>query len=29
MLPQPEDLKLVNEIQAVEPKWIALKGSIQ
>ena len=29
MLPQEEDVKLVNEIQAVEPKWIAPKGSIQ
>ncbi len=29
MLPQPEDVKLVNEIQAAEPKWIAAKGSIQ
>jgi len=26
MLPQPEDVKLVNEIQATEPKWIAEKG---
>ena len=26
MLPQPEDVKLVNDIQANEPKWIAPKG---
>ena len=26
MLPQPEDIKLVNEIQATEPQWIAPKG---
>jgi benzoyl-CoA 2,3-dioxygenase component B len=25
VLPQPEDIKLVNEIQAAEPKWIAPK----
>ncbi len=25
MLPQPEDVKLVNDIQAAEPKWIAPK----
>ena len=25
MLPQPEDVKLMNEIQATEPKWIAPK----
>ena len=24
-LPQPEDVKLVNDIQAAEPKWIAPK----
>jgi len=29
MLPQKEDLALVNEIQAVENLWIAAKGSIQ
>jgi benzoyl-CoA 2,3-dioxygenase component B len=29
MLPHAEDVQLVNEIQAVEPKWIAPKGSIQ
>jgi benzoyl-CoA 2,3-dioxygenase component B len=29
MLPQPEDVKLVNDIQATEPKWIAVKGTIQ
>jgi benzoyl-CoA 2,3-epoxidase subunit B len=29
MLPQPEDVNLVNEIQASEPKWIAPKGSMQ
>jgi hypothetical protein len=29
MLPQPEDLALVNEIQAVEKQWISAKGSIQ
>ena len=29
MLPQPEDVKLVTDIQANEPKWIAAKGSIQ
>lgn len=26
MLPQPEDIKLVNDIQATEPQWIAPKG---
>ena len=26
VLPQPEDIKLVNDIQANEPKWIAPKG---
>jgi len=29
MLPQPEDVKLVNDIQANEPKWIAPKGMMQ
>ena len=29
MLPQPEDVALVNEIQSVEKQWIAAKGSIQ
>ena len=29
MLPQEDDVKLVNEIQRVEPKWISPKGSIQ
>jgi hypothetical protein len=29
MLPQPEDLALVNEIQTVEKQWISPKGSIQ
>ena len=29
MLPQPEDLALVNEIQALEKQWISTKGSIQ
>jgi benzoyl-CoA 2,3-dioxygenase component B len=29
MLPQPEDVKLVNEIQANEPNWIAPKGSME
>jgi benzoyl-CoA 2,3-epoxidase subunit B len=28
MLPQPEDLKLVEEIQANEPQWIAPKGAM-
>jgi benzoyl-CoA 2,3-dioxygenase component B len=28
MLPQPEDVKLVEEIQANEPKWIAPKGAM-
>jgi hypothetical protein len=27
VLPQPEDVKLVNEIQAAEPLWIAPKTS--
>lgn len=29
MLPQPEDVALVNEIQSVEKHWISAKGSIQ
>jgi hypothetical protein len=29
MLPQPEDLALVNEIQSYEKQWISPKGSIQ
>ena len=29
MLPQPEDLHLVSEIQSVEKQWISTKGSIQ
>jgi benzoyl-CoA 2,3-dioxygenase component B len=29
MLPQPEDVKLVSEIQANEPKWIAPKGTME
>jgi benzoyl-CoA 2,3-dioxygenase component B len=29
MLPQPEDLQLVTEIQSVEKQWISPKGSIQ
>jgi len=29
MLPQPEDLALVNEIQSIEKEWISPKGSIQ
>ena len=29
MLPQEADVKLVNEIQAVEKQWISPKGSIQ
>jgi hypothetical protein len=28
-LPQPEDIKLVNEIQLVEPKWVEQKGSME
>jgi hypothetical protein len=28
MLPQPEDVKLVNEIQEVEPNWVAPKGNM-
>ncbi len=28
MLPQPEDVKLVNEIQETEPNWIAAKGAM-
>lgn len=29
MLPQPEDVTLVNEIQSVESRWIAAKGLVQ
>jgi hypothetical protein len=29
MLPQAEDVALVNEIQSVEKQWISPKGSIQ
>jgi hypothetical protein len=29
MLPQPEDVALVCEIQSVEKQWISPKGSIQ
>jgi hypothetical protein len=29
MLPQPEDVALVNEIQNVEKQWISAKGAIQ
>ena len=29
MLPQPEDLVMVNEIQSFEKQWISPKGSIQ
>jgi hypothetical protein len=29
MLPQPEDIKLVNEIQVTEPKWVERKGSME
>ncbi|HYL10319.1 MAG TPA: Phenylacetic acid catabolic protein [Candidatus Acidoferrales bacterium] len=29
VLPQPMDVKLVNEIQATEPMWISPKGTIQ
>jgi len=29
MLPQPEDLQLVSEIQSVEKQWISPKGAIQ
>jgi hypothetical protein len=29
MLPQPEDVALVSEIQSVEKQWISPKGSIQ
>ncbi len=29
MLPQEADVKLVNEIQAIEKQWISPKGSIQ
>jgi benzoyl-CoA 2,3-dioxygenase component B len=28
MLPQEEDVKLVNDIQATEPKWVAPKGGL-
>lgn len=28
MLPMAEDIKLVNEIQVVEPKWVAPKGNM-
>jgi hypothetical protein len=28
MLPQPADIKLVNEIQDTEPKWVAPKGNM-
>jgi hypothetical protein len=27
-LPQPEDIKLVGEIQDTEPKWVAPKGNM-
>jgi hypothetical protein len=27
-LPQPEDIKLVGEIQDTEPKWVSPKGSM-
>jgi len=27
-LPQAQDIKLVNEIQATEPKWVAPKGTM-
>lgn len=29
MLPQPDDVKLANDIQANEPRWIAPKGTLQ
>jgi hypothetical protein len=29
MLPQPEDLAIVSEIQTLEKQWISAKGSIQ
>jgi hypothetical protein len=29
MIPQPEDIKLVNEIQVTEPKWVEQKGSME
>jgi len=29
MLPQPEDVALVEEIQSLEKQWISAKGSIQ
>jgi hypothetical protein len=28
-LPQPEDVKLVTDIQTNEPKWLAPKGTVQ
>ena len=28
VLPQPEDVKLVNDIQAAEPKWIEPKAAV-
>jgi len=29
MTPQPVDLKLVNEIQVTEPKWVEQKGGMK
>ena len=29
MIPQPEDIKLINEIQVTEPKWVEQKGSME
>ena len=29
MTPQAEDIKLVNEIQVTEPKWVEQKGSME
>jgi hypothetical protein len=29
MLPQPEDVRLVGEIEALERQWISAKGAIQ
>ncbi|MGH9724620.1 MAG: Phenylacetic acid catabolic protein, partial [Candidatus Acidiferrales bacterium] len=29
MLPQPEDIKLIGEIQQMEPKWVAPKGNME
>ena len=29
MIPQAEDIKLVNEIQVTEPKWVEQKGSME